>query len=95
MQRHILWENPAVYTDGIPIDPVKLALIKVHIYKDGQEVYVSLPGVTEQVIEVTPGVTNSWELAAELDGQMSAKSVPFSYMEPFQIPTAPTNGHII
>lgn len=95
MQRFIQWDNPTVYTDGLPIDPSNIARIKVHIYKDGTEVYVSLPGIIEQVIEVNPGATNTWELAAELDGQMSAKSIPFDYTEPFQIPTAPTNGHII
>lgn len=64
--------------------------IKVHVWRDGQEVYVTLPGVTEWPIEVgNPGTTSVWELTAELDGQVSPKSPAFTHVEPFLVPAPP------
>jgi hypothetical protein len=88
MQRTISWDNPTAYTDGTAIGAEKSRL-KIHVWKDGQEVYVTLPAVSQWPIEVIPGQTNQWELTAELDGQVSPKSAPFSYTEPFQIPGIP------
>jgi hypothetical protein len=64
--------------------------VKVHVWKDGAEVYVTLPNVTEWPIEVTPGETNSWQLQSDLDGRLSALSAAFSYSEPFQTLVPPT-----
>ena len=92
MERKLSWENPVTYTDGSPIPPEKVSGIKIHVFKDGAETYITLPGVTEWPIDVgAPGATSSWELAAELDGQTSAKTAPLSYTEPFQVPMSPTN----
>lgn len=90
MQRNISWSNPTTYKDGTAIG-AESARLKIHVWKDGQEVYVTLPAVTEWPIEVTPGETSVWELTADLDGQISAKSAPFSYAEPFQVPSQPAN----
>ena len=90
MQRTISWDMPTTFTDGTPMPPASVARIKVHVFKDGTDVYVTLPGVTSWPIEVTPGQTNAWELTAELDGMVSPKSAPFSYSEPFQTPMSPT-----
>jgi len=89
--RTISWSSPSTYADGTPIPPASAARIIIHVYKDGVETYVTLQGVTEWPIEVVPGETNVWELTAELDGQVSARSAPFSYTEPFQVPMSPTN----
>lgn len=94
MQREISWENPTEYTDGQTIDAADVANIKVHVFKDSQEVYVTLPGVTTWPIETTPGVTNVWELTAEINGVQSAKSAPYSYTELFPTPMAPVIGSI-
>jgi len=90
MQRHISWQNASTYTDGTPIggDAVRM---KVRVWKDGVEVYTTLPGVTEWPIEVTPGETSSWELQSDLDEQVSAKSPAISHTEPFQVPMPPAN----
>lgn len=91
MQKTISWSNPTTYTDGSQItDPVK-----IHVFKDGQEVYVTLPNVTSWPIEVVPGETNVWELTAEVNGIQSAKSAPYSYTEPFPQPMAPTGVSIL
>jgi len=92
MERKLSWENPSTYTDGSPIPPEKVSGIKIHVFKDGAETYVALPGVVEWPIEVgAPGTTSSWELTAELDGKTSAKTPPLSYTEPFPVPMSPTN----
>ena len=91
MQRTIGWDLPTTFTDGTSIPPASIARIVTHVYKDGVDSYVTLPGNISFPIEVTPGVTNIWELTAELDGQTSTKSSALSYTEPFQVPMSPTN----
>jgi hypothetical protein len=93
MQRHIKWDNPTTYTDGVPIG-VEKSRMKVHVWKNGQEVFVTLPAVTEWPIEVSPGETSVWELTADLDGQISPKSPSFSHFEPFQVPMSPVNPSV-
>jgi hypothetical protein len=88
VQRTISWENPTTFTDGTAIGASASRLF-IHVWKDGQEVYNTLPGVTTWPIEVVPGATNAWQLSAELDGQQSALSPAFSYTEPFQMPNPP------
>lgn len=88
MQRTISWQNPTQYTDGTPIG-TEGATLFVHVWRDGAEVYQTLPNVTTFPIEVNPGVTNSWQLQAELGGQKSDLSPAYSYTEPFQVPMAP------
>ena len=88
MQRTISWQNPTTYTDGTPIGTEGVTLF-VHVWRDGAEVYQTLPNVTTFPIEVNPGVTNSWQLQAELNGQKSELSPAYSYTEPFQVPMAP------
>ena len=94
MQRTISWMLPTSYTDGTGIDAADVAKIIVHIWKDGLEVYNTLPGVTTFPIEVVPGQKNDWQLTAELAGQLSPKSPAYSYTEPFQTPVAPIIGSI-
>ena len=94
MQRTISWTLPTTYTDNTSIDPTDISKIIVHIYKDGIEVYNTLPGVTTFPIEVVRGETNGWQLTAELNAQQSPKSPVFNYTEPFQIPVAPIIGSI-
>lgn len=90
MERKLSWDNPTTYVDGNPIAPEKVSGIKIHVFKDGSEVYVTLPGVTEWPIETgAPGAVSSWELSAELDGQVSARSPAFSFTEPFLQPMPP------
>lgn len=92
MERYISWENPTTFVDGAPIPPASVARIKIHVFKDGAENLVTLPGVTTWPIEVgDPGTTSTWELTAELDGQTSPKSPSFAYTEPFPQPTSPRN----
>lgn len=93
MERKLSWTQGTAYTDGTPIPPEKIALIKVHVFKDGAEVYVTLPGVTEWPVEVgPPGTTSSWELTAELDGVFSERPpAPYLYTEPFLKPMPPRN----
>ena len=88
MQRTISWQNPTQYTDGTPIGTEGSTLF-VHVWKDGAEVYQTLPNVTTFPIEVTPGVTNEWQLQAELGGQKSELSPSFPYTESFPVPMAP------
>lgn len=90
MQRNITWTNPTTYTDGTAIGAEKSTLF-IHVWKDGVEVFQTLPNVTTFPIEVSPGVTNSWQLQAELNGQKSILSSPYSYTEPFQKPGSPEN----
>jgi len=95
MERKLSWENPTAYTDGTVLGPAEAARIKVHVFRDGSEVYVTLPGVTEWPIEVgNPGTTSTWELAAELDGQVSAIIHSLAYTEPFLKPMPPKNPGI-
>jgi hypothetical protein len=94
MQRTLSWINPTKYTDGSDIDLADFSKIKIHIFKDGQEVYVATQGYSTWPIEVQPGVTNAWQLVAELNGNESAKSASFSYTEPFRVPMAPIIGSI-
>ena len=90
MERKLSWENPTTYVGGDAIPPEKIAAIKIHVFKDGAETYVTLPGVTEWPIEVgAPGTVSSWEVSAELDGMTSQKSAPMAYTEPFQVPMPP------
>ena len=89
MQRTISWQNPTQYTDGTPIETAEAAILFVHVWKDGAEVYQTLPNVTTFPIEVNPGVANVWQLQAELNGQKSDLSPAYSYSEPFQVPMAP------
>lgn len=93
-QRTISWALPTQYTDGSAIDAGDVSKIKVHIFKDGQEVEVTLPGFTTFPIEVNAGVTNVWELTAELNSLQSPKSPPFSYTEPFLPTKSPIIGSI-
>ena len=88
MQRTISWQNPTQYTDGTPIGTEGSTLF-VHVWRDGAEVYQTLPNVTTFPIEVNPGVTNVWQLQAELNGLKSELSPAYSYTEPFQTPMAP------
>ena len=91
MERKLSWENPTSYTDGTPLPPEKVSGIKIHVFKNGAETYVTLPGVTEWPIDVgAPGTQSAWELSAELDGMTSEKTAPLAYTEPFQTPVAPT-----
>jgi hypothetical protein len=91
MERKLSWTPPSKYTDGTPIPAEKTASIKIHVFKDGAETYVALPGVTEWPIEVgIPGTTSVWELSAELDGVAGPKCPPYSYTEPFLRPAPPT-----
>lgn len=95
MQRTISWTLPTTYTDNTSIDPTDISKIIVHIYKDGTEVYNTLPGVTTFPIEVVPNETNNWQLQADMGPErMSALSPAYSYKEPFQIPVAPIVGSI-
>jgi len=94
MQRTISWTLPSTYTDNSAIDAAEKAKIIVHIWKDNQEVYLTLPGVTTFPIEVVPGVTNAWQLTAELNGVQSPRSPAYNYTEPFQVPMAPIVGSI-
>jgi len=90
MERKLSWEMPTTYVDENPIPPEKIAQIKIHVFKDGTETYVTLPGNTEWPVEVgAPGATSSWEAQAELDGMLSAKSTPLAYQEPFLQPMSP------
>jgi len=93
-QRTISWALPTKYTDDSVIDLGDVSKIIVHIWKDGQEVFLTLPGVATFPIEVTPGITNDWQLTAELNGQQSPKSPVYTYTEPFQVPMAPIVGSI-
>lgn len=93
-QRTISWTMPTTFTDNTSITPAQIAAIKIHIFKDGPEVYTTLPGVTTFPIEVTSGVTNVWELTAELNGVQSAKSPSKSYTEPFLPTKSPIIGSI-
>ena len=88
MQKTISWQNPTMYTDGTPIGTEGSTLF-VHVWKDGAEVYQTLPNVTTFPIEVTPGVTNVWQLQAELNTQKSDLSPEYSYTAPFQKPMSP------
>lgn len=91
MNRNLSWVNPQTYADATPIPANKISSIKIHVYKDGAETYVTLPGVTTWPIDVgDPGTTSVWELTAELDGQTSAKSPSYTYVEPFLQPMSPT-----
>lgn len=90
MERTLSWENPTAFTDGTQIGLATAARIKVHVFKDGAEIYVALPGVTSWPIEVgEPGTASTWELTAELDGQTSPKSPSVAYTEPFLQPASP------
>lgn len=95
MQRTISWTNPTTYTDNSLIDPIDISKLLIHIYKDSQEVYVTLPGVTTFPIEVVRGETNQWQLQSELNAQKSPLSPPYAYTEPFPVPKAPIVGSII
>ena len=90
MQRTLSWVNPSKYTDGTDIG-TEVSSLKVHVYKDDVEVYTTLPGVTTWPIEVTPGVTNKWQLQSELNGQLSSLSAPLVHSEPFLVPMPPVN----
>ncbi len=69
MQRTISWSNPTSYTDGLPIGTSDLSKVVIHIYKDGTEVYNTLPGIVASFpIEVVRGETNNWQLQSELNG---------------------------
>ena len=94
MQRTISWQNPTTYTDGTPIATPDKTILFVHVWRDGAEVYQTLPNVTTFPIEVNPGVTNVWQLQAELNGQKSALSPAYSYTEPFQTPMAPAQVRV-
>jgi hypothetical protein len=94
MQRTISWNLPTTYTDNTSIDSADVSKIIVHIFKDNQEVFLTLPGVTTFPIEVVRGETNAWQLTAELNGMQSPKSPTYNYTEPFQIPMAPIIGSI-
>jgi hypothetical protein len=89
MQRTISWNNPTTYTDGTPIETAEAAILFVHVWRDSMEVYQTLPNVTTFPIEVNPGVTNMWQLQAEVNGQKSELSPAYSYTEPFQVPMSP------
>jgi len=93
MQRNISWENPTTYDNGEQIGE-EASTLKVHVWKDGAEVYTTLPGVTSWPIEVNRGETNVWELVAEINEKFSQKSAPLSYTEPFPVPMPPVNSLI-
>ena len=91
MQRMIRWENTDNYTDGTPIEQEFLPLIKVRVWKDGEHVYTTNPGIEEWPIEVERGVENSWQLQTDLNEKVSELTPAFVYTEPFPVPMPPMN----
>lgn len=90
MQRNITWTNPTTYTDGTTIGAEKATLF-IHVWKDGAEVFQTLPNVTTFPIEVNRGVKNSWQLQAEVNAMKSDLSPAYDYTEPFPKSMPPTS----